>query len=215
MFFVFVLGLQIKGIHSEDRHVMNGFRPTGPPRPSHFDGRGHFLRRPRSSSATRTNIRFTEEKIILNVGGVRYQTFRATLKGVPGSRLNDLAENGKFFDEQRQEFFFDRSAVLFEYILNYYRTGELHFGEHICPSQVRKELEFWQIPETEMDDCCWLRYSQANQLDERRGDLRHLVDEAKLKQRDKIDELRQMPPADKTDVTKKVCRFCSNISGVP
>ena len=101
-----------------------------------------------------------DERLSLNVGGVRFQTLRSTLAREPHTTLGELARNTPVFadDHQKQDYYFDRSSTMFDYVLNYYRTGELHFPHNFCPSVVKQELEFWNIDGKEMQDCCWKRY---------------------------------------------------------
>ncbi|RVE68998.1 hypothetical protein OJAV_G00073380 [Oryzias javanicus] len=90
------------------------------------------------------------EKIVINCGGIRHETYRSTLKTLPGTRLSWLTEPDAFsnfdYDPKSDEFFFDRHPATFAFILNYYRTGKLH-----CPSDVtatqRKALDSFETPE--------------------------------------------------------------------
>lgn len=50
-----------------------------------------------------------------------------------------------FFDEESKEYFFDRCPQTFPYILNYYRTGKLHFPKSNCLSSYEEELTFFRI----------------------------------------------------------------------
>ena len=62
-----------------------------------------------------------ENRIILNVGGIRFETYKATLKKIPATRLSRLTEALANFDPVLNEFFFDRHPGVFAQILNYYR----------------------------------------------------------------------------------------------
>ena len=97
------------------------------------------------------------DRIIINVGGKRHETYATTLQTIPDTRLAWLAEN---FTDFKQEFFFDRNPELFGIILNYYRTGQLHAPRDFCGPLFKAELEFWGIAETEMEACCWPYYTQ-------------------------------------------------------
>jgi hypothetical protein len=44
------------------------------------------------------------------------------------------------------EYFFDRSPISFEYILNFYRTGKLLRNHQLPKELLQEEIEFWQIP---------------------------------------------------------------------
>ena len=108
--------------------------------------------------ATSSNLRFSREpctnepeqtcdKITINVGGHKFTTYRSTLQNIPNTRLSRLSENDISFDRANKEFFFDRNARCFESILDFYRTGKLHFLHCQCGPSVKQELDFWQINE--------------------------------------------------------------------
>jgi hypothetical protein len=62
------------------------------------------------------------------------------------------------YDHANEEYFFDRNAVIFNEVLNYYRTGQLHCPTHICALQFAEELAFWGIKPQDMEPCCWVHY---------------------------------------------------------
>jgi len=64
-----------------------------------------------------------ENRIILNVGGQRHETYKHVLKKIPATRLSRLTENLGNYDAILNEYFFDRHPGVFAQILNYYRTG--------------------------------------------------------------------------------------------
>uniref|UniRef100_A0A8C9FS00 Potassium voltage-gated channel subfamily C member 3 n=1 Tax=Pavo cristatus TaxID=9049 RepID=A0A8C9FS00_PAVCR len=84
------------------------------------------------------------DKVVINVGGVRHETYRSTLQTLPGTRLAGLAEPGaaaRFdYDSAAGEFFFDRHPAVFAYVLNYYRTGKLHCPADVCGPLFEEEL---------------------------------------------------------------------------
>ena len=116
-----------------------------------------------------------EDKIVtLNVGGRRFQTRISTLQRYPNTLLGAM-----FSPHNRDmvqpnvdnEFFFDRNALVFPQILEFYRTGSLDLtmtrlsamdsGEDdvslafsknsVMPTDLvalREEMDFFQIPET-------------------------------------------------------------------
>ncbi|KAE8749734.1 hypothetical protein FOCC_FOCC003474 [Frankliniella occidentalis] len=63
-----------------------------------------------------------ENRIILNVGGIRYETYRTTLKKIPATRLSRLTEALANYDPILNEYFFDRHPGVFAQVLNYYRS---------------------------------------------------------------------------------------------
>jgi hypothetical protein len=83
----------------------------------------------------------SDNRVILNVGGIRHETYKATLKKIPATRLSRLTEALANYDPVLNEYFFDRHPIVFAQILNYYRTGmfkiQFLFGkistsEHEC-----------------------------------------------------------------------------------
>ena len=63
-----------------------------------------------------------ENRITLNVGGIRFETYKATLKKIPATRLSRLTEALANYDPVLNEYFFDRHPGVFAQILNYYRS---------------------------------------------------------------------------------------------
>ncbi|CAG8445628.1 2018_t:CDS:2 [Dentiscutata heterogama] len=112
-----------------------------------------------NSEDTQTHIAFTqapintpEEKVILNVGGKKYETFQLKLVAQPETLL------GTMFQDRNKcmrhpingnEYFFDRNSEAFHYIMEFYRTGKLtwpiEYGKVTC-KQLEEELDYFQIP---------------------------------------------------------------------
>ncbi|KAG9299945.1 hypothetical protein G9A89_009673 [Geosiphon pyriformis] len=71
------------------------------------------------------------EIVVLNVGGIKYETYRSTLTHYPDTLLGTM-----FSDRNRHlnrptnatsnEYFIDRDGHLFRYILQFYRTGTIY-----------------------------------------------------------------------------------------
>ena len=89
-----------------------------------------------------------KERVVLNIGGRRFETFRSTLLQHSGSLLETM-----FSDRNRDllkpdkfgEYFFDRDSTCFEVILNYFRTGKLLLPSTINEDLFREECSFFQI----------------------------------------------------------------------
>ncbi|CAG8724880.1 43709_t:CDS:2 [Gigaspora margarita] len=99
-----------------------------------------------------------DEIIILNVGGVKFETTRKTLIAHPETTL------GKLFDSQNpealkpihpngNEYFIDRNGHAFYCILEYYRTGEVLWSDDIKSKEfpvskhaLELEIEYFKIP---------------------------------------------------------------------
>ncbi|KAK5641176.1 hypothetical protein RI129_009723 [Pyrocoelia pectoralis] len=100
-----------------------------------------------------------ENRIILNVGGIRFETYKATLKKIPATRLSRLTEALANYDPILNEYFFDRHPGVFAQVLNYYRTGKLHYPTNVCGPLFEEELEFWGLDSNQVEPCCWSTYS--------------------------------------------------------
>ena len=114
------------------------------------------------------NIR-RRDRIVINCGGVRHETFRSTLRMFPGTRLAWCTENilnNADYDPDTNEFFFDRHPGVFATIINYYRTGKLHTPHDVCGPLFEEELAFWGIDEKQMEPCCWSYYTQHREAQE-------------------------------------------------
>ncbi|XP_016397686.1 potassium voltage-gated channel subfamily C member 1-like isoform X2 [Sinocyclocheilus rhinocerous] len=114
------------------------------------------------------------DKIIINVGGTRHETYRSTLRTIPGTRLAWLADTDHQVNPDSDtgqtpsasELFFDRHPGIFGYVLNYYRTGKLHCPADVCGPLFEEELAFWGIDETDVEPCCWMTYRQHRDAEE-------------------------------------------------
>ncbi|THD24993.1 Potassium voltage-gated channel protein Shaw [Fasciola hepatica] len=100
-----------------------------------------------------------ENRVILNVGGIRHETYKATLKKIPATRLSRLTEALANYDPVLNEYFFDRHPGVFAQILNYYRTGKLHYPVDVCGPLFEEELEFWGLDGNQVEPCCWMTYT--------------------------------------------------------
>lgn len=84
-----------------------------------------------------------DERLILNVGGIKYETFRSTLTTYPDTLLGTMFQkrnsallHPSYNEKSICEYFFDRNGRAFHYILEYYRTGKF-FLENIRPSNLQ------------------------------------------------------------------------------
>uniref|UniRef100_A0A915KIU7 Potassium channel tetramerisation-type BTB domain-containing protein n=1 Tax=Romanomermis culicivorax TaxID=13658 RepID=A0A915KIU7_ROMCU len=58
-----------------------------------------------------------DSRIILNVGGVRHETYKHVLKKIPATRLSKLTENLVNYDPVLKEYFFDRHPDVFAQVI--------------------------------------------------------------------------------------------------
>lgn len=127
----------------------------------------HKQRSQTSSSPPQTAKR--KDRISINVGGIRHETYRSTLKNIPDTRLSWLADaspGSVDYDADMGEYFFDRHPSVFSNVLNYYRTGYLHCPLDVCGPLFEDELNFWGIDDQQVESCCWLTYRQHRDAQE-------------------------------------------------
>ncbi|XP_053383374.1 potassium voltage-gated channel protein Shaw-like isoform X14 [Mercenaria mercenaria] len=106
-----------------------------------------------------TNQQDADNRVIMNVGGIRHETYKATLKKIPATRLSRLTEALANYDPVLNEYFFDRHPGVFAQILNYYRSGKLHYPTDVCGPLFEEELEFWGLDSNQVEPCCWMTYT--------------------------------------------------------
>ncbi|KAK3587536.1 hypothetical protein CHS0354_004821 [Potamilus streckersoni] len=112
-----------------------------------------------------------EDKLLINVSGRKFETWRTTLEKYPDTLLGSN-EKDFFYDEKSNEYFFDRDPDIFRNILNYYRTGKLHYPKHECISAYDEELAFFGIMPDLIGDCCYEDYR-----DRKRENSERLIDD--------------------------------------
>ncbi|XP_030404102.1 potassium voltage-gated channel subfamily D member 1 [Gopherus evgoodei] len=98
-----------------------------------------------------------DEILVVNVSGRRFQTWQNTLDRYPDTLLGS-SEKDFFYDEDSQEYFFDRDPEIFRHVLNFYRTGHLHYPRHECIQAFDEELSFYGIIPELIGDCCLEEY---------------------------------------------------------
>jgi len=54
-----------------------------------------------------------DNRVVVNVGGIRHETYKATLKKIPATRLSRLTEALANYDPILNEYFFDRHPGVF------------------------------------------------------------------------------------------------------
>lgn len=79
----------------------------------------------------------------LNVGGTRYDTSRDTLGRCEGSKLAKSVSDS--WEEGDEPIFIDRNGRLFEYVLDYLRTGEVHLPFTVSRAALQNEFHYYGI----------------------------------------------------------------------
>ncbi|XP_047459442.1 potassium voltage-gated channel subfamily G member 3-like [Mugil cephalus] len=102
----------------------------------------------------------------LNVGGRRFSFSPELMKHLPLSRLSRLHRCGSEsellelcddYDRDRNEFFFDRHAEAFSFIMLYLQHGKLRFVPHMCELSFYNEMLYWGLESSDLLPCCQRR----------------------------------------------------------
>ncbi|CAJ0942038.1 unnamed protein product [Ranitomeya imitator] len=104
-----------------------------------------------------------KQGIVINVGGIRYLLPWSTLDDFPMTRLGKLRFCSSYdeiiqvcddFDEDTNEFFFDRSPCAFSMIVSFMAAGKLRLLREMCALSFQEELLYWGIEESSLERCC-------------------------------------------------------------
>eukprot|EP00116_Pleurobrachia_bachei_P003760 sb/3464022/ len=88
-----------------------------------------------------------DDFVTINVGGLKFQTRRSTLKRFPKTLLGS-PEIEEFYVPELQEYFFDRSRSAFEQIMYYYQSaGIMCLPASVNPDIFVEELKFFKMDE--------------------------------------------------------------------
>ncbi|XP_076357594.1 potassium voltage-gated channel protein Shal-like isoform X2 [Tachypleus tridentatus] len=138
-----------------------------------------------------------DEKFTINVSGCKFETWRNTVEKYSDTLLGSN-EREFFYDEENQEYFFDRDPHLFRHVLNYYRTGKLHFPKHECLMAFDEELAFFGIIPDVIGDCCYEDYR-----DKKRENVERIMD-------DKLSEVNEQVDTSNYTIREKMWRAFEN-----
>lgn len=127
------------------------------------------------------------KRVVVNVGGDKYEVLWKTLGKLPRTRLGRLLRCRSHeqlmslcddYDLNHMEFYFDRQSKTFSTILNYYRTGKLHLQEDACILSFSEDLKYWGVEDIHLESCCQHSYIQRKEMisDELRKDAESLAD---------------------------------------
>ena len=101
-----------------------------------------------SSSHVKRDSPSKHRRIVLNVSGFRYMTYAKTLERFPSTLLGNREKRKRFYDEERDEYFFDRNIQVFELILYFYQSnGRLVCPPELAPEILLEEVEFFELGE--------------------------------------------------------------------
>lgn len=101
-----------------------------------------------------------DSKVIINISGKRFEVFLSSLNRYPHTLLGSC-ERDYFYDDDNEEYYFDRDPDIFRYILSYYRCGHLHFPKQECVAAFDEELCYFRISSDVIQDCCYEDYQDC------------------------------------------------------
>lgn len=89
----------------------------------------------------------SNDRVVLNVGGKRFETLIDTLRKYPSTMLGAMFSSSFIMatPDEKGEYFFDRDPKVFQVILNFYRHGKIIVPQNMCPEMVKEELDFFGI----------------------------------------------------------------------
>ncbi|XP_048830827.1 potassium voltage-gated channel subfamily F member 1 [Brienomyrus brachyistius] len=145
-----------------------------------------------------------DTEIVVNIGGVRQVLYGDVLNRYPETRLAELlnCSPGNVdaisslcddYDPGKGEFYFDRDPDAFKCIVEVYYFGEVHMKRGFCPICFTKEMEFWKVDPSFLDECC------KSNLNEKEEELAEIADKVKLI----LDDLQGDPAAGRWERCQK------------
>ncbi|KAM7537649.1 hypothetical protein Aperf_G00000067759 [Anoplocephala perfoliata] len=103
---------------------------------------------PKSPSDANFNERrrSDEERIVLNVAGLKFETQLKTLNRFPNTLLGNPQKRNRYYDPLRNEYFFDRNRPSFDAILYYYQSGgRLRRPVNVPIDVFTEEISFYEL----------------------------------------------------------------------
>lgn len=89
-----------------------------------------------------------KKPVAINIGGKRFETYEQTLNLFPNTLLGCPDKRKRHYDQEKEEYFFDRHRSSFTAILYYYQSGGvLERPPHVPAHIFMEELEYFQLTE--------------------------------------------------------------------
>jgi hypothetical protein len=87
------------------------------------------------------------EKVVINVSGMRFETLLSTINNFPKTLLGDPFKRQRYFDYIQNEYFFERHRQSFESILFYYQSNGRFLSRpiNISPEIFFDEIIFFEL----------------------------------------------------------------------
>ncbi|XP_078698779.1 shaker-related potassium channel tsha2-like isoform X3 [Branchiostoma floridae x Branchiostoma belcheri] len=86
-----------------------------------------------------------DTRVKINVSGLKFETKDGVFLKHPDTLMGDIARRQQFYNEEKDEFFFDRHRPSFEAIFRYYQTGNLVRPTNIPVDIFADELRFFDL----------------------------------------------------------------------
>lgn len=71
----------------------------------------------------------------------------------------DIMRLADAYSLRENQFYFDRDAVVFNCILNFYRTDRLHVIDEICILDYQDDLDYWNVSDINLEVCCFDKFN--------------------------------------------------------
>ncbi|XP_053243693.1 potassium voltage-gated channel subfamily A member 5 [Podarcis raffonei] len=93
-----------------------------------------------------------QQRVLLNISGLRFETQLGTLSQFPDTLLGDPEKRMRYFDPLRNEYFFDRNRPSFDGILYFYQSGgKLRRPVNVSIDVFADEIRFYQLGDEAME----------------------------------------------------------------
>ncbi|KAF8560793.1 hypothetical protein P879_08056 [Paragonimus westermani] len=90
----------------------------------------------------------SDQRVIINVSGLRFETQKATLNRFPNTLLGCPHRRNRYYDALRNEYFFDRNRPSFDAILYFYQSGgRLRRPVNVPIDVFTEEIKFYDLGE--------------------------------------------------------------------
>ena len=109
-----------------------------------------------------------EERVVVNVSGLKFETRQKTLDEYPESLLGNPFKRARYYDQNQKEYFFDRNRPAFDAILFYYQSrGKLLRPNNVPMDVFADEIRFYQLG----DDVLQRVEQEEGYIEEEKPDL--------------------------------------------
>ena len=87
-----------------------------------------------------------DERVVINVGGQRSETYLSTLNAFPHTLLGNALRRRKYYDAVHNEYFFDRNRASFDAVLYFYQSrGKLRRPMQVPFDIFLEEIKFFEL----------------------------------------------------------------------